>query len=292
MGTRTRKDRSDGKYDAIARRRSTAEKKKIGRTRRKNGNFNAEAKQTKKGEKSSVDSVQVIESIYNEPGHWAGFSTFNNLHEATGIARKTIREWLDAQEAYTRHKPVRKKFQRNSYDVSYTCHGVKFYTTNNPDVKANIVEGFNRTPKTKMYKYFTKYSTYNYADVLPKLVSGYKNSVHSTTGIQPSKVTDKNAFVIASRLQMKARAKKKLKFNIGDYVRISKECLPFAKGYTPNYTSEIFSVVGIDRTTQVPTYKLQDMNGENIKGNFYAEELVRVNITPETEYKIEKNFGT
>ncbi|KAG8225932.1 hypothetical protein J437_LFUL005968 [Ladona fulva] len=106
--------------------------------------------------------------------------------------------------------------------------------------------------------------------------------------MQPSNVTDKNAFVIACQLHMKMCVKKKVKFNIGDYVRISKERLPFAKGYTPNYTSEIFSVVGADRTRQVPTFKLQDMNGENIRGNFYVEELVRVNISPETEYKIEK----
>ena len=33
---------------------------------------------------------------------------------------------------------------------------VNFHTTHNPDIKGAIIEGFNRTLKRKMYKYFTK----------------------------------------------------------------------------------------------------------------------------------------
>ena len=34
--------------------------------------------------------------------------------------------------------------------------GVNFRTTHNPDIKGAIIERFNKTLKTEMYKYFTK----------------------------------------------------------------------------------------------------------------------------------------
>jgi hypothetical protein len=47
--------------------------------------------------------------------------------------------------------------------------GVRFHTTHNPDINDAIVERFNRTLKTKMYKYFTKNNTYRYLDVINKV---------------------------------------------------------------------------------------------------------------------------
>ncbi|KAG8236332.1 hypothetical protein J437_LFUL010466 [Ladona fulva] len=213
-------------------------------------------------------------------GHLARRVYPENSQELKRVYRESTKEPIGCfvldlgQDTDDRFRFRTKIFPEDERTTVFMHSRSKIYTTNNPDIKASIVERSNRTLKTKMYKYFTKYSTYNYVDVLPKLVSGCNNSIHSTTGIQPYKVTEKNGFVITSQLQMKTRAKKKVTFNVGDYVRISKESLPFATGYTPNYTSEIFSVVSIDRTRQVPTYKLQDMNGENIKGNFYAKELL------------------
>lgn len=65
-------------------------------------------------------------------------------------------------------------------------HGVSFHTTHNPDVKAAVIERFNRTLKTKMYKYFTRKNTYRYVVVLEKFVTAYNNLVHSTIGFAPS----------------------------------------------------------------------------------------------------------
>ena len=38
-------------------------------------------------------------------------------------------------------------------------HGVSFHTKHNPNIKAAVFERFNRTLKTKMYKYFTRKNT-------------------------------------------------------------------------------------------------------------------------------------
>ena len=53
------------------------------------------------------------------------------------------------------------------------------------------------------------------------------------------------------------------KFKIGDHVRISKHKNNFAKGYTPNWSEEVFIISKIKNT--VPwTYVINDFNSEEI----------------------------
>jgi hypothetical protein len=62
------------------------------------------------------------------------------------------------------------------------------------------------------------------------------------------------------------------KFSVGDKVRITKKKKTFEKGYTPRWTEEIFTVSKIQYTDPI-TYKITDMNGEDIQGTFYEQEL-------------------
>jgi len=71
----------------------------------------------------------------------------------------------------------------------------------------------------------------------------------------------------------------KPKYKIGDSkivrVRISKyKTKTFDKGYTPNWTEEIFTVDKIQYTNPI-TYKIKDLNNEEIKGSFYEPELLK-----------------
>ena len=74
------------------------------------------------------------------------------------------------------------------------------------------------------------------------------------------------------------------KFELGDYVRISKYKNIFAKGYTPNWSEEIFVIK--ETKNEVPwTYVINDLNGEEIIGTFYEKELQKVN---QKEFRKEK----
>ena len=65
----------------------------------------------------------------------------------------------------------------------------------------------------------------------------------------------------------------KPKFAIGDKVRISKyKRKIFDKGYTPNWTEEIFVIDKVLPTKPV-TYNIVDIMNEAIKGSFYEQEL-------------------
>ena len=73
-------------------------------------------------------------------------------------------------------------------------------------------------------------------------------------------------------------------FKVGNHVRISKYKNIFAKGYTPNWSEEIFVFSNIKNT--VPwTYVINDLNGEKITGSFYEKELQKSN---QKEFRIEK----
>ena len=74
------------------------------------------------------------------------------------------------------------------------------------------------------------------------------------------------------------------KFKVGDHVRISEYKTIFAKGYTANWSEEVFIVNKIKNT--VPwTYVINDLNGEEIIGTFYEKELQKTN---QQEFRIEK----
>ena len=58
----------------------------------------------------------------------------------------------------------------------------------------------------------------------------------------------------------------------------------FDKGYTPNWTEEVFVIDKILLTKPV-TYRIVDLLGEEIKGSFYEKELQK---TKQQTFRIEK----
>ena len=64
-----------------------------------------------------------------------------------------------------------------------------FFSTENDDIKASVVERFNRTLKCKMWRYFTYTRKKRYVYTLDDLVLSYNNSIHRTIQMSPSDVT-------------------------------------------------------------------------------------------------------
>ena len=80
------------------------------------------------------------------------------------------------------------------------------------------------------------------------------------------------------------RRSMRAKFKTGDQIRILKKKGLSEKGFTPNWTEEVFTVSKIQRTNPV-TYKITDYNGEEIQRTFYEQELQK---TSQEVYRIEK----
>ena len=146
------------------------------------------------------------------------------------------------------------------------------YSTENEE-KSSVVERWNRTMKNKMWKEFSIRNSTQYVHILSGLVSEYNNTKHSSikmTPIEASKKKNEGSvyFNLYGDIQS---TKSKAKFKIGDNVRISKyKRKVFDKGYTPNFTEEIFEVYEVKNTNPI-TYLIKDLNGEPIKGHFIAK---------------------
>ena len=91
------------------------------------------------------------------------------------------------------------------------------------DKKAAIVERFNRTLKTMMWKYFYSKGTYNWVDVLDDLVNNYNNTKHGSILMKPVDVNKTNQDQVWTTLFCDAIGDLPLpKFKVGDTVRVSK----------------------------------------------------------------------
>ena len=73
-------------------------------------------------------------------------------------------------------------------------------------------------------------------------------------------------------------------FKVGDHARISKYKNIFAKGYTANWSEEVFVIKKVKNTAPW-TYVINDLNGEEITGTLYEKELQKTN---QEEFRIEK----
>jgi len=163
---------------------------------------------------------------------------------------------------------------------------VDLYSTENEKI-SSVVERWNRTMKDKKFKYFSANSTKKYIDILDAFVNSYNNTVHSSIKMTPtedSKRENENEVWKNLYSDYNPIERKTPKFSIDDNVRITKKKGIFEKGYTPRWTEEVFTVSEVHYTDPI-TYKLKDLNGEEIKGSFYEQELQK---TAQKMFRIEK----
>ena len=162
--------------------------------------------------------------------------------------------------------------------------GIQFQICKNPDVKCSVTERVKRTLRERFNKYLTFKKSYRYIDLLHKFVRDYNNTVHTTTGIAPSKVTDSDILNIWKRMNAKRLRipSVEVKFRLGQHVRISKEKMKLAKASEQNFSTEIFRISKIIYRTPLPFYELEDLNKTPIDGLFYGEEFTPVLISKRT----------
>ena len=122
-----------------------------------------------------------------------------------------------------------------------------------------------------------------YINKLNDIVSEYNNTYHRTIKAKPIDVKD-NTYIDFKR----EVNDKDPKFKVGNHVNISKYKNIFAKGYTPNWSEEVFVIKKVKNT--VPwTYVITDLKGEEIIGTFYEKELQKTN---QQKFRIEKIIKT
>ena len=125
-------------------------------------------------------------------------------------------------------------------------------------------------------------------NVLNHLIDEYNNTAHRYLhGMTPKEARKpKNSnFVYKCQFQKKYTYKDRLPvYSVGDKVRISLIKQLFDKDSTASWSEEIFKIRELVFTDRV-LYKLEDMAGEHLNGNFYPEQL---QPTDQNVYRIDR----
>jgi transposase InsO family protein len=180
------------------------------------------------------------------------------------------------KEFYNRH--VRQLFER---------HNIELFSVKSA-YKGALVERWNRTIKSKLWKVFTAKNTKNWVDELQNVVYAYNHHIHRTTKRRPVDITRENANEVWNDLYAKRKSGAlPTDIKVGDRVKISKVKSVFEKGYLPNWTEEEFFVDSINTKFYPTSFKLRDYGGEVIDGSFYRYEIQPV-IRDEETFLVEK----
>ena len=118
------------------------------------------------------------------------------------------------------------------------------------------------------------------------MVDMYNTTYHCSIKLTPSDARDptnyKHMFkALCGKLKLPSSP---AKFHVGEKVRISRKKDTFEKGFTPNWTEEVFQVSLVKHTNPV-TYSLEDLRGEPVKDSFYEQEL---QATDQQIFRIER----
>lgn len=252
------------------------------------------------------DLVEMIPYAKENNGHkymLTCIDIFSKYSWAIPLKNKTSDEVVRAFELIFKERtPTKmqtdkgKEFYNSKVQELFKKHDIIHFSTKS-NVKASIVERFNRTLKEKMWRYFSEVGTNKWIDVIDDLVYNYNNSYHTSIKMKPVEACkEENKNTVRENLYGDLYASLQLdrpqtnKFHLGDKVRISKWKSIYSKGYLQNYTTELFTISKVQNTTPI-TYKIKDWNEEEIDGIFYEPELVKYDKQDE-DYEVEKILKT
>ena len=130
-------------------------------------------------------------------------------------------------------------------------------------------------------------NTLNFVPVLQDLVQGYNRSYHRSIKGAPNEVTEANSPEVWETLYGKKGKVKRPRFKVGDCVRLNEKFRMFKKGYLQGWTEEVFVVRRVHKG-KVPTYKVNEWDGTQVKGTFYEQDLQKVTVEDDDLFRIEK----
>ena len=169
---------------------------------------------------------------------------------------------------------------------------IDLYSTENEE-KCSVIERWNRTIKTQLWKYFTANGTHRYIDILQPLIDKYNSTKHRSIGFTPldARKPANHGQVFKNLYYKKVKTllnipqtSRKPKFHVGEKVRLAVQKDLFEKSYIINWSDRIYTIKEVKNTLPY-TYTVEDERGVEHKGRFYESELQKNN---DERFRIEK----
>ena len=175
---------------------------------------------------------------------------------------------IDINESYL-------EFYNSEVRKVFINYGINHYST--PTIttwKSSIVERVNRTLKQRIQRYFTENKTVNWIDIIKNVVKNYNATPHSSHGFAPQDVNAENKDTVYKKMYPGVALRTVCKLKIGDKVRkIIEKDLRYEKGYTQNWSDEIYIITEIRQQGGVCWYYITELDGTKVKGIWYYYQL-------------------
>jgi hypothetical protein len=166
-----------------------------------------------------------------------------------------------------------KEFYNSKVSTLFNNESINHYSVHS-QFKAAVVERFNRTLRERLKKHFVAQGNKKWLSVLPSIIDSYNHSKHrGINNLKPVDVNNKNTMLLWASKNIKVKPRKP-KYNIGDYVRISKiSASPFIRNFDQNWSDEVFRISSINTSQSPVMYNIKDDKNEFVQGKFYEQEL-------------------
>ena len=167
-----------------------------------------------------------------------------------------------------------KEFFNSKVRNMFLTYGINHYSTpTKTKMKASMAERAIRTIKSRLQKIFSLNKTNRWIDVIDKVVENYNKTPHRSIGMAPFQVNDSNRNRVYKRLYPKQNLTVVCRLKEGDKVRKIIEKKDFEKGYTENWSSDVFVVASVRQSNAVCYYKIKKLDNTPVPGIFYYYQL-------------------
>lgn len=171
-------------------------------------------------------------------------------------------------------------------------HGLTI--THPSDGHAAHVERANLSLQRILFQHMhEKGGKYKWLSFLPQAVNIMNDRYHRIIKMTPNQAEqdehkdDVNEAMSLYRSKALQSKKKRVRFSVGDNVRIKRDKNIFSRGYLPTFTDEVFKVIEVLDHLPIEMYRITEWDGTEITGNFYPEEL---SLVKGDVFKIEKRL--
>ena len=181
-----------------------------------------------------------------------------------------------------------------------TRMGIRHWIVRNTTTKANYAERAILSLKKRITKHLYTNQTERWIDILGDVARAYNNNRHRSIGMTPAQaLTADKVHLWQVQYGPKKRKKRKqalkapskpttiFKFKVNDVVRVVGYKHVFRRAYQEQNTQELYKV-GVSSQSNKAQYELKTWDNQPVLGRFYNEELVKVKVSDDTVYKIEK----
>ena len=166
------------------------------------------------------------------------------------------------------------EFYNSQVQKVFKNYGIHHFSTpTKTKWKASMAERVIRTLKSRLQKYFVRNKTKRWKDVLDQVVKNYNATPHSAHKLPPQDVTSENRDKVYKTLYPHQSIRSVCRLQVKDKVRIIKDKSLFEKGYTANWSEQIYKIREIRQSNGVCYYYLSNLDGESIEGIWYYYQL-------------------